>query len=204
MSFNLNKNEGSADASKKSTFDLSKSDQEILAQPAKSHMGWYTLIALMVIGALIWYFTRPEGVVSEPRKVVTENTTVADTTQPVTVASPQAIASNVSSDAPVLAASFNAGSVAPQIEEDLLAITKSKVKAGLKIYVQGYASSEGPYSVNQNISQARADAYKSFLVKNGIPADSIIAVGKGIASPIAANDSEAGRAKNRRVEVLFH
>ncbi len=82
---------------------------------------------------------------------------------------------------------------------------RQKQKAGttLKISVFGYASSEGDIAFNQSISQARADAYKKWLIRKGIDESLVTAIGKGIENPIASNDTEAGRRKNRRVEVSF-
>lgn len=105
----------------------------------------------------------------------------------------------------VIAASFRAGSASPQIPSntDLTSIRKKIRGTGLKINVLGYASSEGPLYVNQEISQARADAYKHYLIRKGIADSLVTAKGKGIENPIAPNDTEEGRKKNRRVEVLF-
>jgi outer membrane protein OmpA-like peptidoglycan-associated protein len=71
------------------------------------------------------------------------------------------------------------------------------------ITVNGYASSEGELAFNQQISRSRADAFKSYLVSKGIPAARINATGKGIDSPVSSNDTEEGRVKNRRVEILL-
>lgn len=71
------------------------------------------------------------------------------------------------------------------------------------ITVNGYASSEGEPAFNQRISQLRADAFKSYLVSKGIDASRINANGKGIDNPVSSNDTENGRIKNRRVEILF-
>ncbi|QNK60993.1 OmpA family protein [Pedobacter sp. PAMC26386] len=71
------------------------------------------------------------------------------------------------------------------------------------INVNGYASSDGPLEVNQAISQARADAFKKYLVSRNIAESRIVASGKGIENPIASNDSNAGRKKNRRVEITL-
>ena len=71
------------------------------------------------------------------------------------------------------------------------------------VEVNGYASSDGSLSANQNISQARAEAFKNYLIKMDIEESRIIAQGKGIVNPIASNKSNSGRQKNRRVEVVF-
>jgi len=71
------------------------------------------------------------------------------------------------------------------------------------IYVNGYASSDGPLMINQKISQARATAFKRYLRSKNIAGSRIVAIGKGIENPVASNDTDAGRKKNRRVEVIF-
>ncbi|HMK04155.1 MAG TPA: OmpA family protein [Ferruginibacter sp.] len=82
-------------------------------------------------------------------------------------------------------------------------ITFLQKNSGSVINVHGYASSEGNLAVNQQISQLRADAFKSYLVSKGIAAARINATGKGIGNPIGSNDTEEGRIKNRRVEIVF-
>lgn len=54
---------------------------------------------------------------------------------------------------------------------------------------------------NVELSKARADAVAAFLAAQGVPRDLITTVGLGEASPVASNDTAAGRAKNRRVEI---
>lgn len=71
------------------------------------------------------------------------------------------------------------------------------------IQVNGYASSDGPIAINQTISQARADAFKQYLVSKSIAENRVVATGKGIENPIASNATNAGRKKNRRVEITF-
>jgi len=74
---------------------------------------------------------------------------------------------------------------------------------GAAIQVNGYASSDGTLEINQTISQARADAFKKYLVSKNIAENRIVASGKGIENPVASNDTNAGRSKNRRVEITF-
>jgi len=71
------------------------------------------------------------------------------------------------------------------------------------VSVNGYASSEGTLPINQKISQSRADAFKKYLISKGISDKRIIATGKGVDSPIANNDTEEGRQKNRRIEIAL-
>lgn len=71
------------------------------------------------------------------------------------------------------------------------------------IQVNGYASSDGTLEINQTVSQARADAFKKYLVSKNVAENRIVASGKGIENPIASNDTNAGRKKNRRVEIIL-
>ena len=73
----------------------------------------------------------------------------------------------------------------------------------VSIHVNGYASSDGSLEINQTISQARADVFKKYLMAEAVADNRIIAVRKGIEDPIASNDTNAGRKKNRRVEVTL-
>lgn len=70
-----------------------------------------------------------------------------------------------------------------------------------EIELSGHTSSEGAVSTNQVLSQNRVQACKNYIVSKGIAEKRIFAVGYGSLYPIASNDSEANRAKNRRVEM---
>jgi outer membrane protein OmpA-like peptidoglycan-associated protein len=73
--------------------------------------------------------------------------------------------------------------------------------APLKIEVQGHTDNVGSDDYNQKLSQGRADAVKAWLVAHGTAAERVTTRGYGRQRPIADNDSDEGRAKNRRVEV---
>jgi outer membrane protein OmpA-like peptidoglycan-associated protein len=92
----------------------------------------------------------------------------------------------------------------PQAQVKLVQVAKSLSEQDptSKIVVEGYTDSQGGASYNQDLSQRRADAVRSYLVANGIAADRITAEGKGLNNPIADNGSAEGRANNRRVEIV--
>ncbi len=71
-----------------------------------------------------------------------------------------------------------------------------------QIVVEGHADSQGEDQHNMELSQARAEAVREYLVSRGIAADRIVAKGYGETRPIADNDSPEGRANNRRVEIV--
>ncbi|TVQ39758.1 MAG: hypothetical protein EA370_04380 [Wenzhouxiangella sp.] len=72
-----------------------------------------------------------------------------------------------------------------------------------RIRIEGHTDSTGPASVNQRISQQRADAVRNELVAMGISSDRIQSIGMGEDFPIASNDSSEGRSRNRRVDVIL-
>ena len=73
---------------------------------------------------------------------------------------------------------------------------------GLKIQVEGYTDSVGSDELNQKLSENRASTTKDFLIKQGVSIDNISAAGYGKADPVADNSNAAGRAQNRRVNLV--
>ncbi len=71
------------------------------------------------------------------------------------------------------------------------------------VTVEGHCDSAGNDATNMVLSQARADAVRSYLVSQGVPAESVSAVGLGESKPIATNATVEGRANNRRVEIVL-
>jgi outer membrane protein OmpA-like peptidoglycan-associated protein len=71
----------------------------------------------------------------------------------------------------------------------------------LKVEVQGHTDNVGGDAYNQTLSEARARAVMDWLVKHGVAAGRLTAKGYGKSRPVADNDSDEGRAKNRRVEI---
>jgi outer membrane protein OmpA-like peptidoglycan-associated protein len=79
-------------------------------------------------------------------------------------------------------------------------VAQMKRKATLKIEITGHTSSEGEADFNQKLSEQRAKTVRNELLKRGIPAERVIAQGKGESEPLVPETDEASRAKNRRVE----
>jgi len=75
-------------------------------------------------------------------------------------------------------------------------------RAGLAVEVQGHTDNVGQDDYNQKLSQERAKAVAAWLSGHGIAASRLAAKGYGKARPIADNASDAGRAINRRVELV--
>lgn len=88
---------------------------------------------------------------------------------------------------------------------DSLAEMAAAIKAtpGKKYLIVGHTDNAGDFALNQTLSKNRAAAVTAALTKNhGVPAAAMIPVGVGMAAPTASNADEAGRAKNRRVEIV--
>lgn len=71
------------------------------------------------------------------------------------------------------------------------------------ISIFGYTDSKGTDSYNMTLSSKRAAAVKSYLSSNGVAASRMSTVGRGELDPVASNDTDAGRAQNRRVEFAI-
>jgi len=70
------------------------------------------------------------------------------------------------------------------------------------IEVGGHTDADGEDAVNQALSEKRAQAVVDYLVKAGLPASRFTAVGYGSTQPVAGNDTDEGKAQNRRIEFL--
>ena len=94
--------------------------------------------------------------------------------------------------------------IKPESEQAIAEIAKLlKSDASLNVYVVGHTDNVGGVEGNIKLSQDRADAVVQALVRNsGIAASRLKAYGAGPFAPVASNDMEEGRAKNRRVELV--
>jgi len=72
-----------------------------------------------------------------------------------------------------------------------------------EILVLGHTDNIGTQEVNQRISLARANSVKSYAVAQGVSDNRIKTEGKSYSEPIASNDTDDGRAQNRRVEIVI-
>jgi OmpA-OmpF porin, OOP family len=70
------------------------------------------------------------------------------------------------------------------------------------IEIAGHTDGDGEDAFNQALSEKRAQAVTDYLVKAGLPADRFTAVGYGSTQPIASNDTDEGKAQNRRIEFV--
>jgi len=78
-----------------------------------------------------------------------------------------------------------------------------KAHPNQKCVIEGHTDDVGDADVNQKLSERRAASVKAWLVRAGVAKERLTSVGLGEAQPTRANDSAAGRAANRRVEVAI-
>jgi outer membrane protein OmpA-like peptidoglycan-associated protein len=212
MSFNLNKSD-SSNESAKLKFNLSKTEilgVDIDATTRKRRPLVYIVIAILTVAVGIWYLfpnntpKQDNASSSLQGEQSTDSTrlTAATTKKAQAITSPEIPKEiSIKNKIPI---SFASGSITfdtidqSAVNDILLALSSNPDSS---IEVRGYASSEGSLSMNQSISQARADAFKDYLVSKNVSEDRIRALGKGIENPIASNLTLAGRKTNRRVEI---
>lgn len=91
----------------------------------------------------------------------------------------------------------------PVAQDKLGEVAKALKDQGFKkIVVEGHTDARGSATQNTELSRARAETVRSYLVTRGIPSDKIEANGLGSSRPIADNNTPDGRANNRRVEIV--
>ena len=71
------------------------------------------------------------------------------------------------------------------------------------VRIEGHTDNRGGQGLNQALSQKRADSVSLYLTGRGIASNRITSVGEGYNSPVADNNTDAGRQANRRVEVII-
>jgi OmpA-OmpF porin, OOP family len=89
-----------------------------------------------------------------------------------------------------------------QSVSDLTAILKAYPNA--HVTLTGHTDNTGDVDANQRLSVDRANAVKAMLVSGGVPSDRISTAGYGQSRPIAANDTDEGRTRNRRIELTVN
>jgi OmpA-OmpF porin, OOP family len=94
--------------------------------------------------------------------------------------------------------------IKPESDAAIAEIAKLLTNNGaLKVYVVGHTDNVGSFDANMKLSKDRADAVARVLTsKHSIAADRLKAYGVSSLSPVTSNDTDEGRAKNRRVELV--
>ena len=97
---------------------------------------------------------------------------------------------------------FNSDKLTPASKSVLDAqVAKLKANPAIKVQVAGHTDIVGSDAYNQKLSEKRAKAVMDYFISQGIPVSRLSSVGYGKSKPIASNNTDEGRAKNRRVEL---
>ena len=88
-----------------------------------------------------------------------------------------------------------------EVEDYLDDVALRVSKSGEKVTLTGNTDNIGGDEANIALGQKRAEVIKAYLLKKGVDAKSVVASSQGEKNPIASNDNEEGRAKNRRTEL---
>jgi len=96
----------------------------------------------------------------------------------------------------------NSAGVKPAFRPSLAKVAQVLQRYDTQVTIVGHTDSSGAESYNQQLSERRAQAVLDELVRLGVPYPRLSAVGRGEYEPRADNTSAAGRAQNRRVEIL--
>ena len=94
--------------------------------------------------------------------------------------------------------------VLPAFRSELVSLSQSlNTYAQSRIQITGHTDSVGSDSSNQALSESRALSVAQVLIGQGVPSSRLNITGAGETQPIASNDTEVGRAQNRRVEIVI-
>jgi outer membrane protein OmpA-like peptidoglycan-associated protein len=171
----------------------------------KKTIGFFTVLLVLWIAGCSWYYVCKvrndcTAQISETGAVAPDMNLIPDT-----LTGSQTVARTA--PPPAYTILFGTGSETCRLtEKDLahLELVKTFLNADSagRVYVTGHADNTGGEALNMKISLLRAESVKQHLLQAGIPADKIIVAGKGELEPVSDNDTDEGRAKNRRVEIL--
>lgn len=98
---------------------------------------------------------------------------------------------------------FGKSTLLPQSIPELERVANMIKTGNNKVEISGHTDSIGDAQFNQTLSEQRAEAVKQFLVQAGCDATMLTTKGYGSTKPVETNDTDEGRAKNRRVELRF-
>ncbi|WP_404297679.1 OmpA family protein [Halomonas sp.] len=97
---------------------------------------------------------------------------------------------------------FDSSELLPQAEMTLDEVARRlREHTDVRIRIEGHTDSRGSDQYNQSLSERRANSVRSYLASQGVAGNRMIAVGYGEQRPVASNQTDEGRALNRRVEI---
>jgi outer membrane protein OmpA-like peptidoglycan-associated protein/uncharacterized protein YidB (DUF937 family) len=180
---------------------------ETMAGPAAAGVArylWPLLGLLFIAGLIVWLLTRaPGGGVTfnmeEQLRLASQKAAAA-----LSALEPGFSAQELVSAVNLQVINFATGSTqVPADSYDFLnkaAVALKAAPAGTQIDIGGHTDNTGTPATNIQLSRQRAAAVRDYLVQQGVSAGMLTATGYGETKPIASNDTEEGRFRNRRIE----
>lgn len=100
--------------------------------------------------------------------------------------------------------SFDTGraDIKPQMRPVLDELSRN-LDPAVRLTIVGHTDSTGSDAINDPLSRERAMAVRDYLASRGVSASRVTVAGRGSREPVASNDSDSGRAANRRVEIFL-
>ena len=99
---------------------------------------------------------------------------------------------------------FNSSKLGQKAEASLNDFAKSLLNnPQTDVQIYGHTDNVGSHAANEKVSNARATEVKNYLTNAGVPKARLTSQGLAYDYPVASNDTEAGRAQNRRVEIYI-
>ena len=136
---------------------------------------------------------QPPVIAPERASLGNPNVGIVNTGSALVVTMPQDILFDVDSTA-----------IRPALGADLLTVARHlQLYPDSMVSVVGHTDSTGSALYNQTLSERRALAVMTVLRDGGVPSGRLVAIGRGEDEPVASNLSDAGRALNRRVEIVI-
>ncbi|HMQ41180.1 MAG TPA: OmpA family protein [Paracoccus sp. (in: a-proteobacteria)] len=98
----------------------------------------------------------------------------------------------------------DSAAISGQAQNDLYGLAQSLNQyPNSRVEIYGHTDSTASDAHNMDLSQRRAQSVGGILTAAGVSSSRLVMVGRGESQPVASNDSEGGRAQNRRVEILI-
>lgn len=99
---------------------------------------------------------------------------------------------------------FNKSDLSANAKQSLSEFAQSlKNNPSTDVTIYGYTDNVGSLEANKKVSNQRALTVQQYLMESGVPTNRMTAQGLAWENPVASNDTEAGRAQNRRVEIYI-
>ncbi|AFL84885.1 outer membrane protein/peptidoglycan-associated (lipo)protein [Belliella baltica DSM 15883] len=99
---------------------------------------------------------------------------------------------------------FDSYSLTPEAQENIMKFAEIlKEYPDTDLSIEGHTDNRGAYEYNLGLSERRAASVKNYLKMQGIDDTRMVTIGYSFDKPVATNETDEGRAKNRRVEILI-